>query len=102
MCQRRDTTSSPHSPFCACTPLARPTVSNVLNARKTGSFSLGAIVTSILGLIILPRFSCTAAASETGEACDVATQNVGWRYMLGALAIVVSTGSSRIPRLDND
>ncbi|KWU45077.1 MFS general substrate transporter [Rhodotorula sp. JG-1b] len=51
-------------------------------------FSLGAIVTSILGLIILPRFSCTAAASETGEACDVATQNVGWRYMLGALAIV--------------
>ncbi|GAA5988837.1 hypothetical protein JCM10908_006191 [Rhodotorula pacifica] len=51
-------------------------------------FSLGAILTSILGLVILPRFSCTRAATETVETCDVATQNVGWRYMLGALAIV--------------
>ncbi|GAA5862448.1 hypothetical protein JCM3774_002521 [Rhodotorula dairenensis] len=51
-------------------------------------FSLGAIVTSVLGLIILPRFSCTATADETVEACDVATENVGWRYMLGALAII--------------
>lgn len=102
MCQRRDITFSPHSPSCGCTPLVRSTMTGSLNARTTRSFSLGAIVTSILGLIILPRFSCTAAASETGEACNVATQNVGWRYMLGALAIVVSTYSSRFPGFDRD
>ncbi|BGP56209.1 hypothetical protein JCM8202_002100 [Rhodotorula sphaerocarpa] len=51
-------------------------------------FSLGAIMASILSLIILPRFSCTTVATETTAACDSETSNVGWRYMLGAMAAV--------------
>ncbi|POY76307.1 hypothetical protein BMF94_0502 [Rhodotorula taiwanensis] len=51
-------------------------------------FSLGAIMTSILGLVILPRFSCTVVATETAVACDGEHRNVGWRYMLGALSAV--------------
>ncbi|GAA5995852.1 uncharacterized protein JCM10292_004787 [Rhodotorula paludigena] len=52
-------------------------------------FSLGAIFTSILGLVILPRFSCPPGSGEgAAVACDVTLQNNGWRYMLGALGVV--------------
>lgn len=86
MYRKLDTISSPRSPSCEC----RATCSLAPHADPSHrSFSLGAIVTSVLGLVILPRFSCTATAVVTVEACDVATENVGWRYMLGALAIIV-------------
>ncbi|BGP42491.1 hypothetical protein JCM10449v2_006496 [Rhodotorula kratochvilovae] len=52
-------------------------------------FSLGAIFTSLLGLVILPRFSCAPGAGDDGApACDVKIENNGWRYMLGALGVV--------------
>ncbi|GAA5864177.1 hypothetical protein JCM8547_001280 [Rhodosporidiobolus lusitaniae] len=47
-------------------------------------FSIGAVFTSLLGLAILPRYSC----SRGDASCDVETHNVGWRYMLGALGII--------------
>ncbi|GAA5828757.1 hypothetical protein JCM3770_004695, partial [Rhodotorula araucariae] len=52
-------------------------------------FSLGAIFTSLLGLVILPRFSCAPNAGNAGApACNVKIENNGWRYMLGALGVV--------------
>lgn len=48
-------------------------------------FSLGAIFSSTLGLIIIPSRSCPEHATVP---CDVATQNTGWRILLGALAVV--------------
>lgn len=41
-------------------------------------FSFGAVLASIVGYLILPDFSCP----EDGSACDVGTQNNGWRIML--------------------
>ncbi|TNY22866.1 major facilitator superfamily domain-containing protein [Rhodotorula diobovata] len=52
-------------------------------------FSLGAIFTSILGLVILPPFSCAPNAGQDDvPECDVQAENNGWRYMLGALGMV--------------
>lgn len=48
-------------------------------------FAAGSVATSVLGLIIIPNNSCP----EHG-ACDVLTQNKGWRYLLGSLGSLVS------------
>ncbi|CAE6484302.1 unnamed protein product [Rhizoctonia solani] len=79
-------------------------------------FSLGAVVSAIIAIIIIPGNSCpevttiapetsisnslvklarilTARADDSGNAntpqtCDVATQNKGWKYLLGVLGII--------------
>ncbi|CAE7063702.1 unnamed protein product [Rhizoctonia solani] len=79
-------------------------------------FSLGAVVSAIIAIIIIPGNSCpevTTAApesstpnslvkltrilfnraddsgnTETPQLCDVATQNKGWKYLLGVLGII--------------
>ncbi|SCV70168.1 BQ2448_1562 [Microbotryum intermedium] len=50
-------------------------------------FSLGAVLTSLLGVTILPSFSC-AESPPAKQRCDVSRDNNGWRIMLGCLALV--------------
>ncbi|SDA00037.1 BZ3501_MvSof-1269-A2-R1_Chr2-2g04410 [Microbotryum saponariae] len=50
-------------------------------------FSLGAVLTSLLGVTILPSFSC-AEAAPSEQVCNVSRDNNGWRIMLGCLALV--------------
>ncbi|GAA5825942.1 hypothetical protein JCM11251_000062 [Rhodosporidiobolus azoricus] len=64
-----------------------PKTSHYLLTGLSVFFSLGAIFTSILGLVILPRFSCTPMQEEAGL-CAVEKDNTGWRYMLFSLGIV--------------
>ncbi|CAO3645126.1 unnamed protein product [Mucor hiemalis] len=47
-------------------------------------FSFGAVIASILGYLILPKWSCP----EDGLSCDVSTQNNGWRVLLFTVAAV--------------
>ncbi|KZO97152.1 MFS general substrate transporter [Calocera viscosa TUFC12733] len=47
-------------------------------------FSLGAVVSSILGAVIIPSHSCPESPDEP---CDPNTQNLGWKYMLGILGV---------------
>lgn len=48
-------------------------------------FSLGSILTSTLAVAIVPSRSCPEGRQAP---CDVATQNTGWRLLLGALSIL--------------
>jgi hypothetical protein len=61
----------------------------LLTSRRLNSFSLGAIITSILGLIILPRFSCPPIPPGGESTCNVKKDNNGWRIMLFALGVMV-------------
>ncbi|KAK4706032.1 hypothetical protein P7C70_g165, partial [Phenoliferia sp. Uapishka_3] len=64
--------------------------------QKSLLFSLGAVVTSLLGLLIIPRFSCPEHPLPD-VFCNVEIENQGWRYMLGILGIVsISMFISRI------
>jgi hypothetical protein len=42
-------------------------------------FSFGAVLASIIGYLVLPKWSCP---EEAIEPCDMRTQNNGWRIML--------------------
>jgi hypothetical protein len=48
-------------------------------------FSLGAILTSTIAVAIIPARSCPEGDLAS---CDVASQNTGWRLLLGALSIL--------------
>ncbi|KAM0747906.1 MFS general substrate transporter [Meredithblackwellia eburnea MCA 4105] len=66
-----------------------PKTHHYLLTALSAFFSLGAVLTSLLGLVIIPQFSCPEAGKGTEPPpCDVRIENRGWRYMLGALAIV--------------
>ncbi|CAH7668600.1 major facilitator superfamily domain-containing protein [Phakopsora pachyrhizi] len=45
-------------------------------------FSLGAVISSLLGLTILPSRSCPEPTSNEHQSCDLSKNNQGWRYML--------------------
>ncbi|KAI0346052.1 MFS general substrate transporter [Trametopsis cervina] len=47
-------------------------------------FSIGSVVAAVIALVVIPSRSCPPAP----EACDVATQNMGWKYLLVALALL--------------
>lgn len=49
-------------------------------------FSLGSVLSAIVGIIIIPAHSCSSRTDE----CDVETSNLGWKYMLGAIGLIVS------------
>jgi len=72
-------------------------------------FSFGAVLSALLGIVIIPSHSCPestlpitsmvgsrrdAAIDGGGVPCDVATQNLGWRYLLMTLSTIVSTGTT--------
>ena len=46
-------------------------------------FSFGAVFAAVAALIILPRYTCLA------DDCDVTTNNLGWKYLFGCLALLV-------------
>ncbi|KAI8991988.1 major facilitator superfamily domain-containing protein [Mycotypha africana] len=48
-------------------------------------FSFGAVIASIIAYIVLPRWSCP---QDSNIACDISTQNLGWRLMLLSVSIV--------------
>jgi MFS family permease len=47
-------------------------------------FSFGAVMASILGYLILPKWSCP---EDLPQPCDMNTQNNGWRIMLFTVSI---------------
>src|SRR5438876_151452 len=49
-------------------------------------FSIGAVLASLVALIVLPGHSCPPASSY----CDVQTENQGWKYLLITLGLIVS------------
>jgi hypothetical protein len=89
-------------------------------------FSLGAVVSAIIAIIIIPGHSCPESSTvapetspssslvkiarillprgddsgnaNTPQLCDVTTQNKGWKYLLGVLGIIVCfSGFDRCP-----
>ncbi|KDQ20952.1 hypothetical protein BOTBODRAFT_62009 [Botryobasidium botryosum FD-172 SS1] len=53
-------------------------------------FSLGAVLSAVVGMIIIPRYSCPENIQTSADAppCDVDTQNKGWKYMFGVLTFI--------------
>ena len=50
-------------------------------------FSFGAVFAAIVGLLVIPSQSCPPPPAI----CDVNKQNMGWKYLLIVLGLVVST-----------
>lgn len=68
-----------------------PTRSQFLLTGLSVFFSIGAVIASILGLVIIPTASCPDhEAGLPRPPCDLATQNGGWRSMLRILSALVS------------
>lgn len=51
-------------------------------------FSLGAVLAALVGIIIIPRYSCQSSTSTVP--CSLES-NMGWKYMLIILALLVRT-----------
>lgn len=49
-------------------------------------FSFGAVLSAVIGLLVIPAHSCPPSPAP----CDAATQNQGWKYLLIALGLIVS------------
>ncbi|KAI0647946.1 MFS general substrate transporter [Trametes meyenii] len=47
-------------------------------------FSFGAVLSAVIGLLVIPSNSCPPAP----DPCDVASQNMGWKYLLIALGLI--------------
>ncbi|KAK7681521.1 hypothetical protein QCA50_015253 [Cerrena zonata] len=47
-------------------------------------FSFGAVLSAIVGLLVIPGHSCPPAPAP----CDVASENMGWRYLLTLLGLI--------------
>lgn len=55
-------------------------------------FSFGAVLSAVVGLVLLPGKSCRA-----GDPCDIAGgANDGWRHALFALGCFVSNTATRV------
>lgn len=68
-----------------------PTRKRYLLTALSVFFAAGSVVSSVLGLAILPRFSCPEKGACTPE------MNRGWRYLLGSLGLLVSVSSLHLP-----
>ena len=59
-------------------------------------FSLGAVLAAVAALLIIPGYTCLAAD------CDVTKDNLGWKYLLACLGLLVcSLSPSRFLRADS-
>ncbi|GAA5903456.1 MFS transporter [Sporobolomyces salmoneus] len=65
-----------------------PKTSHYLLTALSVFFSLGAIVTSLLSVVIFPRFACDSSPDANESPCDPKTQNRGWRVLLGCLGMI--------------
>lgn len=50
-------------------------------------FSFGAVVSAVVALFLLPNNSCSGAVDSP---CDVDKENLGWKYLLIALGLIVN------------
>ncbi|KAH9851820.1 MFS general substrate transporter [Lenzites betulinus] len=50
-------------------------------------FSFGAVLSAVIGLLVIPSHSCPPAPAP----CDVASQNQGWKYLLITLGLITLT-----------
>jgi MFS family permease len=58
-------------------------------------FSFGAVLSALIGILVIPRYSCPEGSSSSElqgsvPPCDVEKQNQGWRYLLMTLSVIVS------------
>jgi MFS family permease len=60
-----------------------PNNKKYLVTALTVFFSIGAVFAAVVALIIIPRYTCFAAD------CDVAKDNLGWKYLLVSLCVIV-------------
>lgn len=51
-------------------------------------FSVGSVLSAIVGIIVIPRNSCPTR-TPTIPPCDVETMNKGWKYLLLTIALIV-------------
>lgn len=49
-------------------------------------FSVGAVLSAVIGLLVIPQNSCLAG---TETPCDPSKDNLGWKYLLITLALLV-------------
>jgi len=54
-------------------------------------FSFGAVLSAVVGLLILPNNSCSPASTTP---CDVNLDNRGWKYLLITLGLLVRIAGS--------
>ncbi|KAI1790173.1 MFS general substrate transporter [Ganoderma leucocontextum] len=47
-------------------------------------FSFGAVLSAVIGLLVIPGHSCPPSPAP----CDAATQNTGWKYLLISLGLI--------------
>jgi MFS family permease len=52
-------------------------------------FSLGAVLSAVVALLVVPQNSCPPSSSLVP--CDVDAQNQGWKYLLITLGLIVRT-----------
>lgn len=58
-------------------------------------FSLGSVLSAVVGMVIIPQYSCPEQVTEDETLpCDVDTQNRGWKYMFGVLTVIVRCPSA--------
>lgn len=48
-------------------------------------FSFGAVLTAVVALFVIPKNSCQRGV----EGCNVETDNLGWKYLLMSLGVIV-------------
>jgi len=50
-------------------------------------FSVGAVLSSVVALLVVPQHSCSPSSTH----CDVETENLGWKYLFVTLGVIVRT-----------
>ncbi len=54
-------------------------------------FSIGGVVAAVVAIVVVPGNSCPELVSDSAQRvpCDVARQNMGWKYLFFILTAVV-------------
>lgn len=58
-------------------------------------FSVGSVLSAIVGIIVIPGHSCPSKTANSPP-CDVDTMNNGWKYLLMTMGFIVSLRLSKI------
>lgn len=62
-------------------------------------FSIGSVAAAIVAIIVVPDNSCPEKEGDVIPPCDVATQNMGWKYLFFTLTAIVRSFLSPCTRL---
>ena len=57
-------------------------------------FSFGSVLSAVVGILVIPNNSCPPRTDAESEPCDVTTMNLGWKYLLAAVGLIVSSSST--------